>query len=117
MANPIRFRVESNKVKSSFWYTLVSGNGNTTMTSKAKYSSDEAARRAARNQAEALQNADLVVEWENAEGDIVQEQASSPETVDHSDDQVAGFRRTRREGLAVPEPSLAPAQAYLNPNF
>lgn len=70
---PIRFRVESNRAKSSFWYTIVSGNGNTTMTSKAKYSSYGVAKRQAERQIRALQSAPLVLEYVTAAGQVCQE--------------------------------------------
>lgn len=64
----VRFRVESNRAKSTFWYTLVSGNGNTTMTSKAKYSSHAAAKRAAERQISALSVAPLAIEYVDGYG-------------------------------------------------
>lgn len=58
----IRFRVESNETKSSFWYTLVAGNGNTVMTSKATYSDKATARRAAQRLIAFLGAAPLVLD-------------------------------------------------------
>lgn len=69
----VAFRVESNKAKSSFWYTLVAGNGNTVMTSKATYVDRSTAKRAARNQILSMQSADLVLEYDDGSGRRVRE--------------------------------------------
>lgn len=69
----IRFRVESNRAKNRFWYTLVSGNGNTTMTSKSSYSDHDVAKRAAIRQIRALQSAPLALEYTTASGRVVTE--------------------------------------------
>lgn len=114
--NPIRFKVESNKAKSSFWYTLVAGNGNTTMTSKAKYSSDESARRAARNQIEALQSTDLVLEYENADGDLVQEVSEVSASTSGSAVNGSQTESVAKQKVVLPVPSQAPFLANLNPN-
>lgn len=108
----MRLRVESNKAKSSFWYTLVAGNGNTVMTSKAKYSSDDSARRAARNQVESLQSSDLILEFENADGELVQEVSPSvaASTVSADSGQAA------KTPVVLPTPSKAVFEANLNPN-
>lgn len=101
--NRIRFRVEHNKAKTSFWYTLVAGNGNTVMTSKSTYDDYDNAKRAARRQIEALREAPLVLEFER-DGETVQEEVSSTST-----------RRARKK-VVLPEPSLGPFNRNLNPN-
>lgn len=112
--NPMRFRVESNKAKSSFWYTLVAGNGNTTMTSKAKYSGEDAARRAARNQIESLQSSDLMLEFENADGELVQE--VSPSVAAGSTESAGNGQKAAKKPVVLPTPSKAVFEANLNPN-
>jgi hypothetical protein len=110
----VRFRVESNKKKSTFWYTLVSGNGNTTMTSKAKYSSEDAARRAARNQAKALGFAPLAIEFVNAVGETVIEPVTGLREEVRSV-ALTGPTTPVRPGKPIPQPSLRPALDRLNP--
>lgn len=115
---PQRFRVEHNKAKSSFWYTMVAGNGDTVMTSKTKYDDYDNALRAARDRVQALQTTDLVVEFER-DGELYEETyavAEVGEVERLESDLPRGYRRTRREGLAMPEPSLAVFEANLNPN-
>lgn len=109
---PIRFRVESNKSKSTFWYTLVAGNGDTVMTSKAKYSSLSTAKRAARRQIDALTSSDLVLEYEESEGEWVQEEAPSVAPVDA----VSQKKTVSSKAPPLPVPSMAPFQSTLNPN-
>lgn len=105
---PIAFRVETNKSKSSFWYTLVAGNGDTVMTSKSTYAEKASAKRAAKRQIENLQSADLMLEYENEDGLWVQEtvEAEAPNPV-----------RVARRKIEIPEPSTRVADERLNPNF
>ena len=115
MSNPQRFRVESNRAKNSFWYTMVAGNGNTVMTSKTKYDDYDNALRAARDRALALQSTDIVVEFEH-DGDVYEEVYPSASVEAGPSDQPRGYKRTSREAVAMPEPSFAVAQSLLNPN-
>lgn len=115
---PIRFRVESNKSKSTFWYTLVAGNGDTVMTSKAKYDSKSNAKRAAKRQIDALLGAQLVLEYEEADGQWVQE---AVEMVVSSGPLTAGQAAVETKTVSpkvrpLPVPSMAPFQSTLNPN-
>jgi uncharacterized protein YegP (UPF0339 family) len=64
----ITFRVESNRAKNSHWYTLVAGNGNTVMTSKAKYADKANAKRAAKDMIKALLSTQLVLEYTDPSG-------------------------------------------------
>ncbi len=73
----IRVRVESNRAKNSFWYTLVAGNGNTILTSKAKYSDKDMAKRAAKRLIAALQSTPLELEYTTASGVTVREGSGS----------------------------------------
>lgn len=104
---PLAFRVENNKAKSSFWYTLVAGNGDTVMTSKSTYSEKASAKRAAKRQIENLQSADLMLEYENEDGVWVQEttEVEAPSTV-----------RAARRKIVIPTPSTRVAEERLNPN-
>lgn len=78
MGNKITFRVESDEAGENFWYTLVSGNGNTTMRStKTDYFDHENAKRAARRQAAALLQDEIVVEYTDAEGNTVVEKKAN----------------------------------------
>ncbi|AEJ95297.1 hypothetical protein SEA_LITTLELAF_13 [Mycobacterium phage LittleLaf] len=58
----VRIRIESNKAKTSFWYTLVAGNGNTIMRSTAKYTTEWNCRTAATRLCDALRFSPLAVE-------------------------------------------------------
>lgn len=58
----MRFRIEDNPFTGAFWYTLVSGNGNTIMTSKATYTDRSVAKRAAERARDALQSSEIIVE-------------------------------------------------------
>lgn len=106
----ITFKVQSNKSKSSFWYTLVSGNGNTTMTSKAKYSSHDTAKRAAERQIAALQSSEMVLEYTNAAGQTFRESRGAQLSA-----QQVGVSMTAVHPRELTEPSPAPAKARLNP--
>lgn len=109
---PIRFRVESNKAKSSFWYTLVAGNGDTVMTSKASYSTRAKAKRAAKNQIKALGESQLVLEYEEGDGSWVQEEVP---TVVSSGPLVSGTM-PKAQIPQIPSVSFVPAAERLNPN-
>jgi len=74
----IRFRVESNKAKSSYWYTLVAGNGNTIMTSKSTYVDKQVAKRAARRLIDALQASPLELEYTTPSGQVLREPVADP---------------------------------------
>jgi len=110
--NPVRFRVECNKAKTSFWYTIVSGNGNTTMTSKAKYDDYDNALRAARRQAEAITSSPLIIEFERY-GELVEEDVTPSTPIADA----VSPQRPKRQVKVPPEPSLAVFEANLNPNF
>lgn len=110
--NPMRFRVESNKAKSSFWYTLVAGNGNTIMTSKAKYDDYGNALRAARNAAESLQSTDLIVEYER-DGEQYEEFYPSAQVAAPASN--GGEKKRARGKIELPVPSLVPFESQLNP--
>ena len=73
----IRFRVERNRARDTYWYTLVAGNGNTIMTSKTTYSDRDVAKRAARNLVEALQSSALELEYTTASGQVIREGGES----------------------------------------
>lgn len=106
----VKFRVESNKAKSSFWYTLVAGNGDTVMTSKASYSAKAKAKRAAKRMIETLLSSQLVLEYEDKDGQWYQEEAE-PVTASLS----ASVRASQKK--ADPPPvSFVPAAESLNPN-
>lgn len=107
---PITFKVQSNRAKSSFWYTLVSGNGNTTMTSKAKYSTHDTAKRAAQRQIKALQSSQLVLEYTDSAGQTHRE---AEEVVVSA--QSVGVAMTAVHPRDLVEPSTRPAQARMNP--
>lgn len=108
---PIRFRVECNKAKSSFWYTLVAGNGNTVMTSKAKYADRGNAKRAANRMIDSLLGAQLVLEYEESEGEWVQE---AVEMVVASGPVAPG--RAAVQTKTVQPPSFAPLLGTMNPD-
>ena len=69
----IKFRVESNEQKDSHWYTFVAGNGNTVMTSKAKYASKANAKRAAKDAIRALRGTPMVLEYTDRDGRTIRE--------------------------------------------
>lgn len=105
---PIRFRVENNKSKSSFWYTLVAGNGDTVMTSKTTYADTAAVKRAASRMIEALSGAPLVLEYEESDGSWVQ--------VEQVPAKKAAPRAPRKKADSGPLVSYVPAAEGLNPN-
>lgn len=107
---PIRFRVESNKSKSSFWYTLVAGNGDTVMTSKASYSDKAGAKRAAKRMIEALGGAPLLLEYEESDGSWVQVEQVPAKTL------ASAVRPSQKKADSGPLVSYVPASEGLNPN-
>lgn len=116
---PIRFRVENNKSKSNFWYTLVAGNGDTVMTSKASYSDKASAKRAAKRMIEALGESQLVLEYEESDGSWVQveqvpaKKAAAPQKLDSPPPGEAVHVKLSHE---PPQVSYVPAAEGLNPN-